>query len=209
MVVKCSNCGMLIITKDQYPTIVQCLDLYYGENYWTDELREISMELCKNCGTLDFFLPYIERNLNKKAAKSYNAVINEITDNQHIPFLLSIGAPILIYLIEEGSKTTKRAAIDALGSYGALDDIGRFVLSNFDVSIRILGIRALQKIEKHAKKRGIPFVWAEFMDIIIDSDLEVIKQIELELPKLGLKPETRAVVEKILGKRRDKLEKRL
>jgi len=34
-----------------------------------------------------------------------------------------------------------------------LDDVGRFVVSNFDVEIRILGIRALEKIDAFDKNR--------------------------------------------------------
>jgi hypothetical protein len=208
MSTKCSNCGIKIITKEKHQIIVKLLEHYYGEN-WSNELNDISMELCETCGTLDGFLTFIEENLALESAKSYILVVKEFLDNQHIPFLLSMGAPVFIYLLEQGSISVKKAVVDALGTYGALDDIGRFVLSNYDINTRILGVRSLEKIEKHSKKRGLPFVWAEFIDIIIDNDLKNLRKLERSLPKLGIKPETRIIIRKILGKRKVKLEKKL
>ena len=40
-----------------YPSVVDYLESYYGD-YWSDELTDISMEICDNCGTLDSFLSH-------------------------------------------------------------------------------------------------------------------------------------------------------
>lgn len=208
MTADCSNCGLEIITRKHFPYIVQALELYYGYT-WDKELTDLSMELCEHCGTLDGVLPFIEENLGQESAKSLRLVIKELLDNQHIPFLLLLGSPIFIYLIEQCDYISiRKAAIDALGTYGALDDIGRYVLCNSDLQIRILGIRALEKIEKHSKKRGLSFVWAEFIDLILDRDLKDLKKLERELPKLRIKMETRIIIKKILSKRKAKWEKK-
>lgn len=208
MEVSCSNCSLVELAESSHPILIQIFEEYYGDK-WSNDLRDISMELCEHCGTCAI-ITYIESKLRSKTAKTYNLIIKEILDNQHIPFLLSFGGPIFVYLIEKGTPAIKKSSIDALGTYGALDDIGRFVISNFDSSIQILGLRALEKIEKHSKKRGLPFVWAEFVDIIINNDLEMIEKIEKKIKeKTFLKPETVQIIKKITTKRRAKLAKKL
>lgn len=126
-------------------------------------------------------LDYVEKELKKGKAQNYKNIIKEFDDNIHIPFLLQIAAPILVFLVDNSTPSIQQAAIDELGVYGDEDSIGRFILSHQNDEIRILGIRALEKIAKYNKKRGKKLDWNEYIEYMVGDDITIIPKIKKKL----------------------------
>jgi hypothetical protein len=178
------------------PNLVGIFENFYGEEEWFRETNDIAQELCYLCGTLPEFLPFIEEQLSISGKKNYKLILKEFLDNLHTPFLLQIGAPIFIFLLElEGDyRELKIQSIDALGDFGDLEDVGRYVLSNSDSEIQVLGLRALEKIAKHYKKRGKIFNWMEYLDYLISDNLEVCAKVIEDLDKPDFLKESTALI---------------
>jgi len=205
---KCPNCNTILIHEDDFPNISETFTDFYGD-MWSDEIHDIAMELCSVCGTLPELLEYVESQLAKNKTTNFKNVLEEFHENLHIPFLLQVAAPIFIYILNHSAnKTIKMASVDELGEFGDLDDVGRYVLSHPEDDIKIFGLRALEKIEKHHKKQGKKFNWVEYLDFIINDDLEVIKNINKSLKiKYFLKPKTVEKLKPIIDVKEKKLNK--
>ena len=202
---KCPNCNSIIINQDLTPKLVEILELFYGE-HWDSEIQDIAMEICSICGTLPELLEYIEKELEKGKTQNLKNVIEEFDDNLHIPFLLQIAAPVFVFIIDNSTPSIQKAAIDELGAYGDEDSIGRFILSHQSDEIRILGIRALERIAKHDKKRGKQLDWNEYIDYMIGDDFSLIAKIKKKLnSKNFVKESTVEVVMPILIAKEEKL----
>lgn len=202
---KCPNCNTTILDPTITPKLVEIFELFYGE-HWDSEVQDIAMEVCRVCGTLPELLDYVEKELEKGKAQNYKNVITEFDDNLHVPFLLQIAAPIFVYIIDNSTPSVQQAAVDELGVYGDEDSIGRFVLAHQDDDIKILGIRALEKIAKHEKKRGRQLDWNEYIDYMIGDDTALITKIKKKLKsKNFVKAPTIEAVMSILIAKEEKL----
>lgn len=202
---KCPNCNSIIISEELTPKIVEVLESFYGER-WDAEINDISMELCSVCGILPEMLPFVEQELNLGKGKNFKNIIKEFDDNLHVPFLLQFAAPILIYIIDNSTISIQQDAIDELGVYGDEDSLGRYILANQNQEIRILGLRALEKIAKYEQKRGKKLNWKEFIDYIIEDDLEIVLMIKKKIKTKGfLKQSTIDSIMPILDELEEKL----
>ena len=151
-------------------------------------------------------IEYVEKELEKGKTQNFKNVIQEFDDNLHVPFLLQITAPILVFMVDNSTPTVQQAAIDELGAYGDEDTIGRFVLSHQNDDIKILGLRALEKIAKHNKKRGKNLDWNDYIDYMVSDDLALIAKIKKKLKsKNFVKESTVEVVMPLLIAKEEKL----
>ncbi len=186
---KCPNCNSVIISEELTPKIVEVLELFYGE-HWDAEINDISMELCSVCGILPEMLPFIEQELKLGKIRNFKNIIKEFDDNLHVPFLLQVVAPILIYIIDNSKIAIQQDAIDELGVYGDEDSLGRYILANQDREVRILGLRALEKIAKYEQKRGKKLDWKDFIDYMVEDDLEMVLMIKKKIKTNGFLQES-------------------
>jgi hypothetical protein len=206
---RCTNCNTSIINESITPNLVSIFENFYGE-HWDNEVQDISMEICSICGTLPELLDYIEKELSIGKNTNFKNIIQEFDDNLHVPFLLQIAAPIFIFIMENAPPTIQKAAIDELGTYGDEDSIGRFVLAHQNNEIRILGLRALEKIAKHEQKRGKKLNWSEYLDYMIVNDLDLLKKIKESVKaKNFLKAITVKEIMPILDLKESKMTKKL
>ncbi len=205
---RCPNCNSIIIDHDLTPNLVEILESFYGEQYWDSEIQDIAMEICSVCGTLPELLDYVEKELTKGKAQNFKNIIKEFDDNLHVPFLLQIAAPILVFIIDNSTSTVQQAAVDELGAYGDEDSIGRFVLAHQDDDIKILGVRALEKIAKHQQKRGKKLDWNDYIEYMVGNDLSLISKLKKKInSKNFVKESTRDQILPILELKEEKLSK--
>ena len=202
---KCPNCNTTILDQTITPKLVEIFELFYGE-HWDNEVQDIAMEICSTCGILPELLGYVENQLNLGKTKNHLNIVKEFDDNLHVPFLLQVAAPILIYLVDNSSISIQQAAIDELGVYGDEDSIGRFILAHQDSNVRILGLRALEKIAKHQQKRGNKLDWYEYLDYMVGDDESLVKTIKKKIKtKNFLKKSTIDTILPILDKKEEAL----
>lgn len=205
----CPNCNSVIISKEINLHLIETFESFYGEQ-WDSEIQDIAMEICPICGTLPELLDFVEKELSIGKNKNFKNIIDEFDYNLHIPFLLQIAAPILIYIVEHASITVQNAAIDELGAYGDEDSLGRFILAHENLNIRIQGLRALEKIAKHEQKRGRKLDWNDYLDYIIDDDLVNINAIKKKIKsKNFLKKNTLEELEPLLSIKEEELTNKL
>ena len=202
---KCPNCNSVIVNSDITPHLVEVFELFYGST-WDSEIQDIAMEVCSVCGTLPELLEYLEKQLSLGKTKNFMNIIEEFDDNLHVPFLLQIAAPIFIFIVDNSTSTVQKAAIDELGVYGDEDSVGRFILAHQDENVRILGLRALEKIAKHWRKQGKKLEWPEFIDYLVGDDVELITKIRKKIKVKGfLQESTIEIIVQILETKEEKL----
>lgn len=202
---KCPNCNSTIVSPELTPKLVEIFEIFYGSS-WDSEIHDIAMEICSVCGTLPELLSYVEGQLAIGKKKNFLNIIKEFDDNLHIPFLLQVAAPILVYLVDNSTSTVQKAAIDELGVYGDEDSVGRFILAHQDDNVKILGLRALEKIAKHEQKRGKKLNWSEFVVYMVGDDVKLIGKIKKKLKtKNFLKESTTETLLPILEANEEKL----
>lgn len=173
---KCPNCATVLISDEVNPHVREVLVDFYSEEYWLNDTKDIGQELCSSCGTLPELIPFIEEQIAKDSQEAQMKILKEFEDNNHIPFLLQVGAPFFVlFATEEEEPKLQQRAVDLLGTFGAIDDLGRYVLAHQDPEVRVMGLRALERIAKHYRKRKKTLDWGEYLEYMVGEELETAK----------------------------------
>lgn len=204
----CPNCSTESITFKKTPNILQIFEEFFGDlDIAEKETLDILQELCSKCGTLPEFLPFVEKQLKLSNIENFEAILKEFIDNLHTPFLLQIGSPIFTFLVRQENEEIQQLAIDAYGEFGALDDLGRYVLANLSPKIQVMGLRALEKIAKQYKKIKKEFNWTEYINYILGDRKNILDLLGDALGKPGfLTMPTIEILKPILEKFRIQME---